>query len=97
MNSRREPVPETMRVRVVDRGPGWRDTGVFQVVEVEVARKCLRCGRPRGDLWPVKISHRGAEFTFDRWKNPCGHFETSREVLDEAARRVAGRTGGRRG
>lgn len=82
--------PETMRVRVVDRGPGPRDSGVFRVVEVEVARRCLRCGGPRGDLWPVKIMHRGQEVTFDRWKNPCGHFETSREVLEEAAARASG-------
>lgn len=75
----------TRRVRVIEtvHGKAWPTS-------VEVPWVCSKCGGPRGEpkeatrqLWTM--DHRRRTLTVDDWSNPCGHHESSRDVLDQHA------------
>ena len=83
-----KPLPDTMTVRVADRGTGRGYEGV-NVVSVTISTRCPQCGAPRG--WDtVKVNRfpeDGAWYTVDVWTNPCGHEDRYAAVLTESRRR----------
>ncbi|WP_327415479.1 hypothetical protein [Streptomyces sp. NBC_01233] len=83
-----EPVPalpETMTVRVTNRGEGPGYSGVG-IVTVTVAARCPQCGGPRG--WDTvktsRITEDGEHYYADAWSNPCGHLDLYADVLRES-------------
>lgn len=78
-------LPETMAVRVCDRGDGRAYVGV-QIVTVTVSALCPRCGGPRGvdTVRPHRFRQDGEWFSVDRWQNSCGHTDTYAAVLRES-------------
>jgi len=83
-----EPVPvlpDTMTVRVCNRGDGPGYSGV-QIATVTVSTRCPLCGGPRG--FDTVRNHNFAEdgeyLSVDRWRNPCGHADMYEAVLREA-------------
>lgn len=83
-----EPVPvlpETMTVRVTDRGEGPGYSGVG-IVTVTVAARCPQCGGPRGfdRVKPNRFPEDGAWYTADIWDNSCGHVDLYADVLKES-------------
>lgn len=80
-------LPDTMSVRVCDRGDGPGYRGVC-IVTVTISTRCPRCGGPRG--FATVRPHRfhedgdGDWYVVDRWDNPCGHIDMHENVLREA-------------
>lgn len=61
--------------------------GPVRVVAVTVSRRCPRCGRPRGEPYPVSWRESdGTVIECYRWSNPCGHTDLYRDVLIEAGK-----------
>lgn len=77
------PLPDTMTVRVIDRGPGRGYIGLT-VVTVTISALCTRCGGPRGTARAHRFHEDGEWYTCDRWTNTCGHIDRYEVVLREA-------------
>jgi len=77
--------PQSMTVRICDRGTGRDYVGVT-IRSVTVPAVCPVCGGPRG--MDTVRSHRFCEdgewYNVDRWTNPCGHTDMYADVLREA-------------
>ncbi|WNI20316.1 hypothetical protein [Actinacidiphila sp. ITFR-21] len=78
-------LPETMAVRVCDRGPGPGYSGVC-IVTVTVRALCPTCGGPRGvdTVRNHRFHEDGDWYSVDVWDNPCGHVDSYAVVLREA-------------
>ncbi|MEU9208477.1 hypothetical protein AB0D27_11120 [Streptomyces sp. NPDC048415] len=77
--------PETMTVRVCDRGSGRDYVGVT-IRTITIPAVCPVCGGPRGvdTLRSERLPEDGESYTVSRWDNPCGHVDLYADVLREA-------------
>ncbi|MCD5326804.1 hypothetical protein ACFFU8_17935 [Chromobacterium piscinae] len=71
-----------MKVLITDRGHGTSYT--FDIVEVEIADTCQKCGGPRGTPTRNRYCEDGEFYYVDNWTNPCGHVDRYLDVLREA-------------
>ncbi|MFE9127716.1 hypothetical protein ACFYOF_20300 [Streptomyces sp. NPDC007148] len=78
-----EPMPDRIRVRVPDYGPGRGYEGVH-IATVEISSRCQRCGGPRGPRRSHHFRKDDATHVCDRWENSCGHQDDYRRVRAEA-------------
>lgn len=78
-------LPDTMTVRVCDRGTGPGYSGVC-IVTVTVRALCPTCGGPRGGdtIRPKRFHEDGDWYSLDVWDNACGHIDSYSAVLHEA-------------
>lgn len=77
--------PDTMTVRVCDRGDGKEYVGLC-VVTVTISTLCVVCGGPRGydAIEPYRFHDDGEWYNVDRWTNRCGHVDAYANVLRES-------------
>jgi hypothetical protein len=71
-------------VKVMDR---TRKSADDYLRTIEIANTCPSCGGPRGKPFQRTIYEHGRPYTVSEWDNPCGHVDTYRDVLAEAAER----------
>lgn len=71
-----------MNVRVLSRAGA-----VTAVRSVTIPAICPTCGGPRSqEFAELRSFIHGMSMVYDRWNNPCGHFDSHEAVLVEARR-----------
>lgn len=79
---------ETLTVVVRDRASEdpW-GSGLTNpcIREVTIPAVCPQCGGPRGEPRWLRTYDDGVWYSVQVWDNPCGHLDTYRDVVIEAA------------
>lgn len=80
---------DTMTVTVRDRASEspWGSASLITPITrtVTISAFCPVCGERRGEPFGLNQCDDGAFFWVQGWNNPCGHLDTYRDVIEEAA------------
>lgn len=87
MTATSTPLATTMTVTVRDRSaePPWGH-GLSRPVtrEITISTTCPVCGGQRGEPFGLNQYDDGDWYWVNVWINPCGHIDSSEDVLAEA-------------